>query len=237
MQIRPKYCARCGNTGVDLQGRPCACRTQSILNGEAVSCAEIPKQYRGSLFNSMLVPKTCGEDYPKYLQSVYDKVAYLKWESHNTLIASPIQTSKTVLAYSCIEMLYRAGLQVCSVYDVYELFRAMLDFDMGKKAVNDITEPQLITTVPILFAKIPRVSRPDVFDAIALLVDRRVRRGNSTILLYDGSWSQCIRNDRDGILTGMMGDGRHSSIEVKSFQSIANHEIKLQENIGAVLTT
>ena len=74
----------------------------------------------------------------------------------------------------------------------------------------------------------------EVYDTIALLLDRRVRRGNSTIFIYDGSWSELIYNDKHNVLTNLMGDGYYNTLEVQSWNAISQptKELKVQDNLG-----
>lgn len=234
IKIKPKnYCVKCGGLGVDAYNNPCECSIRADVFDGTYSCLDIPQQYRGTMFNKLLVPSDCGLDYADYLESVFEKVTSMQWQGKNVVIASPVQHSKTILAYSCIEMLFRGNIPVFPVYDVLELYRAMIDGDLGRKASNDIAEPENIVKVPILFAKIPRVVRWELYDAIALIVSRRVARGNSTLFLYDGAWWQLTANDKNGTLTGMMGDGSFGTLEVKTWETVHKKaEVTLQDNIG-----
>ena len=155
--------------------------------------------------------------YATFLDTVHSNINLGKWGNKNLLIASPIAHSKTIMAYSAINCMFRAGISVFPIFDVLEISRILTDMDMGKESVYDVSQPERVLTVPILFAKIPRSPRWDVYDNIALLIDRRVRRGTSTILLYDGTREQLIRNDKQEVLTGMFGNGYFGTIEVKSW--------------------
>lgn len=228
-----KHCVLCGDTGVKYDGTPCECQhnIQSIY--DSVNCLDIPEQYRGILFNKGLVPMDINSNYAEYLDSVHTSITLGKWTTRNVLIASPIGHSKTIMAYSCINALFRAGISIFPIYDVLELYRVLTDMDLGKSNIYKIDEPEKIISVPILFAKIPRVSRWEVYDCVALLIDRRTRRGLSTILLYDGTWAQLINNDRNEVVSGMMGNGNFGTIEVKSWASMnTKQEIQFEENLG-----
>lgn len=228
-----KHCVKCDNTGIQWDGTPCDCEysVQSIY--DSVSCLDIPEQYRNILFNKSLVPTDIDKSYADYLESLHTSIILGKWSNHNVCIASPIGHSKTVMAYSCINALFRAGISIFPIYDVLEIYRVLTDMDLGKKNIYDIAEPEKIISVPILFAKIPRVSRWEVYDCISLLIDRRVRRGLSTILLYDGVWSHLIKNDRNEILTGMMGTGNFGTIEVKTWNlNITKVDVQFEDNLG-----
>ena len=232
-----KYCTKCGNTGIDIDGNPCDCRVNSSSFYETVSCLEIPEQYRGISFNESLVPKDLPEGYTYFLKSIHDDMLAGRLLKRNILICSPINHSKSILAYSCIEIMFRNGIPIVPLFDVLEVKRILLDFDLGKKQTYEVKEPADIVTVPLMFVKIPRITSWEVFDAIAVLLDRRVRRNNATVFIYDGSWNQLIYNDKQNLLTGLMGDGYYNTLEVKSWFVENNYnqklpEIKLQDNIG-----
>ena len=231
-----KYCPICMGTGLDAHDNPCTCRLNTQAFYDTVSCLEVPEQYQGICFTRVLVPKDLPDSYAQYLQKVHDSVSNRTWHQHNAVICSPIGHSKTILAYSCIETLFRNNIPVFPVFDVLELKRIMTDSDLCRKQFYDVTEPERVVTVDVLFAKIPRVSNWEVFDTISLLLDRRVRRGNSTIFLYDGSWAQLISNDRNNILSGLMGDGSYNTVEVKSWtlseSSKGLPEVQIPENRG-----
>lgn len=228
------YCVKCAGTGIDIDGNPCTCRVNVQSFYDSISCLDIPEQYRGTRFNKMLVPNDIDESYPEFLQSIYDKVTSGNWRCKNLIIASPIGHSKTILAYACIEVLFRNGISTFPVYDIFELKKALLDFDLGKKSSTDIENPELIVSVPILFVKIPRVTTWETYDIIALILDRRVRRGNATIYLYDGSWSELVYSDKRHVLAGLQGDGLFNTLECKSWSANTPEEkhIIIEDNLG-----
>ena len=230
-----KWCPLCGNTGIDIDGNPCTCRFNAASFYDTVSCLSIPEQYRGILFNKFLVPQDLDSSYPEYLQYLYDNITAVKWKYHNLVLCSPISHSKTILAYACIEQLFRKGIETFPVFDVLEIKRIMIDLDMARKPLYDVEQPELILTVPYLFTKIPRVSSWEVYDTISMILDRRTRRGLSTIFLYDGYWEQLVKNDRQNILTGLVGDGTYNTLDKKSWylqKSEELPEIVLEDKTG-----
>lgn len=230
------YCVKCGNTGIDINGNVCTCRANVESIFEAVSCLDVPEQYRGLKFNKALLPKDLNEAYGEYLQSVYDKMLVGKWQQHNVVIASPIGHGKSILAYSCLENLFRRGLPTFPLFDVLELKRIIFDMDTGRKQGYSVENPEELITVPILFVRIPRLSTREVYDTMSVILDRRVRRGNSTIFLYSGSWSYLVNGDKSGLLQGMVGDGSFGTVEVKSWYTGDSTPIEtkfdLPENLG-----
>lgn len=228
------YCTKCGNTGITITGEPCSCRFNVQSFYDTVSCLEIPPQYRGVHFSPHLVPKDVNPAYAEELRKIHSAVISGTWENHNVVIASPVNHSKTILAYSCMESLVRVGLQVFPIYDLLEIKRIMLDMDLGREQFHEVESPERLYTAPVVFVKIPRLLDWAVYDTFATLLDRRVRRGNSTIFLYDGVWSFLASGDKSGTLLGLMGDGHYNTVEVIAYSAMVSEtrEPQLEENIG-----
>ena len=231
-----KWCEKCSNTGFDINNEPCTCRFNAKSFYESVSCLDIPEQYRGIRFNKALVSKDMPEAYAEYLDSIHTMITSNRWKNHNLCLCSPTARSKTILAYSCMESLFRYGNMTFPVYDVLELKRIMLDMDLNRKQLYEVENPENMFLASILFVKVPRVTTWEIYDTMATILDRRTRRGNSTVFIYDGSWEQLIKVDKLNTLTGLLGDGSYNSIEVKNWRSIASDghlpEIQLEDNIG-----
>lgn len=228
MVHRMSYCPLCMGTGLDIDNNVCSCQVNVKSYYDAVSCLTIPDQYRGVAFNPILVPKDVHESYTKYLQEVHDNVTNMKWRYKNVLIASPIGHSKSILAYSCIEALFRNGVTTFPVYDVLEIKRIWTDLDLCRKPLYDVSNPEDLLDTPILFVKIPRSYSWEVFDTIAMILDRRVRRGHSTIFLYDGTYNQLAYHDKQNVLTGLVGNGSYNTLEVKSWDYLQETQQKFE---------
>lgn len=235
--VHMKWCPKCSNTGINIvTGEPCDCKFNVQSFYDSVSCMDIPEQYRGVIFNKALVPKDVHESYAEYLQSMYDSIITMRWKFHNVCLCSPIAHSKTILAYSCIEALFRHGIDTFPVFDILEVKRILLDMDLCRKQLYEVTEPDKLITAPILFVKIPRVITWEVYDTMVLVLDRRTRRGNSTIFMYDGYWEQLVKLDNQGIVAGLMGDGAYNTLDVKSWSLLRGSselpEIQVEDNLG-----
>lgn len=211
------YCTECSNTGIKLDGTPCECRFNMNTFYDTVSCIEIPQQYQGIQFNSIMLPRDIHESYGAYLSSLHQDIVNMKLKNKNICICSPIAHGKKVFAYSCIDSLFRHGIPVYPIYDVLQLKHITVDMDIGRKISYDAVEPEKIYSVPYLFVEIPRLSNWEVFDAISMIVSRRVRNSGSTILLYPGTWSHLIQFDKQETLIGMQGDGSYNTLLVKTW--------------------
>lgn len=229
------YCVKCMNTGIDIDGNICTCRVNMDDILSAVSCMDIPQQYRGNKFNKTLLPQDLDSSYGDFLQSVYDDILLDKLDK-NIIISSPAGHGKSILAYSCIENMFRAGLDTFPLYDMLELKRMMIDLDTGRKSTYDVENPENVFKVKYLFVRIPRLIQPDVYNMLAVLLDRRVRRGNITIFLYSGSWSYLLNSDKTGTLSDLVGDGYYNTVYVRSYyrsdKDSIESRIQLPENIG-----
>lgn len=214
-----KYCPKCGNTGVLITGEPCDCQLhiEDIYNG--VECLDIPESYRGLKFDPIMLPSVMGMPYMNHMATVYEQIVSLRWKCRNMVICSPNQTGKSVLAYCTIQELFRKEIQVFPLFDILEIKRIMTDIEYNKHQSLGVDNPMRLYTAPYVFAVIPPMTNYDTYDTAAMLVARRTRRGNSTILLYDGSWNQLIYNDSKGSLKGLEGDGSLTTVAVSSWVS------------------
>lgn len=194
-----------------LDGSPCDCRLPTDTIYADLVGIDIPDQYQAVRFARALVPIDCGTYYGKALEDLHQQITTLQLTNQNLCICSPPMHSKTVWSYSCIQNLFRQRVQVTPLFDVLELRRAMYDYDMGRSGSADFYD------VKYLFLKIPAEVTYPVRATVATIIDRRVRRGNSTIFTYNGTWSSLTFGDEQGILKGLQGDGSFSSIKVYSF--------------------
>jgi len=101
------------------------------------------------MFNKVLVPSDLGEEYRTFMERLYDDITLLRMQYHNLIVCSPHQHSKTVLAYSCIERLFRASLPVFPVCDIMEIRNLLNAIDMGRKPAYTYTaDPTDIVEAP-----------------------------------------------------------------------------------------
>lgn len=168
----------------------------------------MPEQYIGLRFNPVSVPQDLGPAYAPALDRLHTDITTLQMRNRNVIICSPAKHSKTIWAYSCIQNLFRQRAPVCPIVDVLEFARMMHEF----RDTDDWYE------VPYLFLKIPTEVTQTVRATISTVIDRRVRRGGSTIFLYDGTWGMLTYDDRFGTIKNLQGDGSFHSVEVKSFR-------------------
>lgn len=211
------YCPKCGGTGILISGEPCDCKTRLSDLYVGVDCLDIPEAYRGLNFDKIMLPAELGPAYQNWMSNMYEQLVSLRWKCKNAIICSPPQSGKSVLAYSVIRELFRRGIDVFPLFDILEIKRIMTDIEYNKPQSLDVDKPMRLYTAPYVFAFIPPMTNYDTYDTAAMLIARRTRRGNSTILLYGGSWNFLIANDSKGSLKNLEGNGSLTTIEVNNW--------------------
>lgn len=215
------FCFKCGNTKVLFNGDACtSCPTDYLEQDSVVRCLTVPEQYRGTYFDHNLVSNATGDYYGTFLFNLFKEITNLKLRNKNMFIGSPAQHSKTVFAYAVIQQLFRKNIETFPLFDIIELRKIMSDLDNGKQPTHLTgieVEPFSLYTCPYLFVKIPADTSYATYDAITLIKERRVRRGNSTIFLHSGSWQFFVDNDKKGHVRNSVGDGSYGTIENKTF--------------------
>jgi len=218
MNMQKRYCEKCGGCGVLLDGSLCSCQLNTEEFFGSISSIDIPELYQGKIFNKLILPRNLPAEYGTTMQEIYDNVTSLRWKAHNVVLCSPPGSGKSTLAYSCIESLFRKGLPVLTLYDLFELKRIILDYDNGRKIAYDVTDPEYVVKSPYLFVRIPRTLSFDTYDCISYLLDKRVRRNGSTFFLFNGTWEQLIALDKNNVLNNLVGDGSYGTVERSSWE-------------------
>lgn len=214
VKIAPKYCSKCGNTGIDADGNICDCRFNPDTFFGDVACLDIPEQFRGLVFNAALLPNDLDSSYGAKLRDIATEISLARLHDHNYLICSPHRHGKTIFAYSCIERLFKAGIKVFPVCDIMEIRRVMNDVDFGRESITGISEPENIWLAPYIFIKIPSYLNWEAYDTINTVLGRRVRKGTCTIFLYSGTYEMLTRNDKTELISSIRGDGSYSTVEI-----------------------
>lgn len=227
-----KYCPVCGGTGVKLDGTPCGCRmSMELLTSDLVSL-DLPEQYQGIKFVKDAVDSGMGSYYADYLLQVYSDVTSMQMKNTNILICSPKATSKSVMAYSAIQELFKKGVQTFPIYDLLEIRRMTVDMDLGRRSQYTMDNPEDILKVPYLFVKFPAFGNNDAFSIMATLIDRRTRRNGCTIILYDGSLTRLKEMDYKHVLDGISKDGSYGTLLCKDFWRKGEHDATGSESVG-----
>ena len=202
------YCPKCGNTGVLVSGEKCEC--QYTINDvyTDVTCLEIPEQYRGIQLVKELIPNLRDGAYQAFLDNLHTRLSNCEEKGINYLICSPPRHSKTIFAYATMRRLFKGGIEVCPILDIYEIKNELI---MAEE------DSRLIKT-PYLFVKFPTLLTQETFQTAALLLDRRVRHSCTTIFLYNGSYESFKFADKYSNFTAYAGDGSFCSVNVSSWK-------------------
>lgn len=217
------YCTICGDSGIEPEtGNICICKSGSLLEFDksTITCFTIPEQYKGVMFNPILVRSDLIGDYANYLNRIYQEIYTFTFKPRNIFIYSPVKSSKTIFAYSCIEQLFRADASIFPIFDVLEIRSMIRDLDASRPIkyleTMELQEMSLFTC-KVLFVKAGNEFTGIVYDTLATLIDRRVRRNNATIILSNYNWNFYTANDTKESFCKLKGDGSYGSILVKHF--------------------
>lgn len=222
-------CEFCGGTHVLPAGGACPHCIDDTVFEITDYCLTIPHDYRGVQFNREALPDDLGEEYKATLDKVYKRVIDIKNSRRNYLIASPAKHGKSILCYSAIQILYQQHIPTFPLLDIGEMRRLMIDMELGSTSyvLEDMDAvPAFIYTAPILFVRIPNMITFTTIDTILTLLDRRTRRSNATVFIYNGCIEEINKIDKYNKLKSLFIDGTSGTLIVKSFRdtSIAPRE-------------
>lgn len=222
-------CVKCGNTGVLLNGKLCDCNNAKGENETTFENAAvdfIPKEYIGMTFNEAFIKPTA-DGYAPYLQGLYNRICTDRIIDRNLFISSPRGRSKQMFVYSALQSLAKRGVPVFPYIDVGEVGRYIRDIDHAKVPkflAEHSIDPDTMYGCPILFVKGTMAPANETLIHLAMLIDRRTRRGNHTILFSHQRWEGFTTNDIYGSVRPLQGDGLFGTIEVKEWGYVAKSE-------------
>lgn len=217
-------CKLCGGTKkLPKTGEPCPECTNKVMAMFEDMCLTVPQAYRGLTFTRKNVKDDLGEDYVRFLDAIYKENSKLSLFRRNYFIASPPKHSKTLMCYSAIQQLFHDHVPTYPLFDLNEIRRLILDMEQGNASPYvsegmDIV-PENLYQAPILFAKVPDVLTYGTIDTLLLLLDRRTRRSNTTIFIYNGTWENMLKMDRQNRLRFLDDDGTLGTLSVHSWKS------------------
>lgn len=209
-----KFCAKCGGTGILLNGEMCDCaKTVPDFYSDS-ACFEIPEQYRDVVFTEELVPDNWSGSYRKFLSKLHTDISTMSVTSRNWLICSPPKHAKTIFVYATMRRLFRANIGVYPLNDILEIKNKILEYD--------VESDEELFKVPYLFIRIPALLNSEVFELCSMLLDRRVRKNLSTVFIFNGSWERICAADKYGAFTPYKGDGSYCTYSVNSWKEVNN---------------
>lgn len=205
-------CLKCGGTGITVDGTPCDCRHNGVVDIPVV--LEVPSIYQTSEFSASLVPIKMPKTYGLELEDIINVIKSKGKYTHNVLICSPPNTGKTVFAYTIYRHQYVRGLSMSEVMDLTEA-RELINSTSYDEHVQ-IDKNKLITC-PVAVIKIP-LDLPNKFaETMSTIVERRVRKNGVTIFLYGGTIYDLYNQDKYGVLKNIIRDGSYNSLKVMSY--------------------
>lgn len=204
-------CLKCGGTGILINGEQCDCGISETVI--LPTFMEIPFQYQGVTFNEQLLPKKLPSSYGSYMTKLMRECTReLHLFHRNVLICSPPNSGKTIFAYTVYGILYAKGFIVPELMDIIELRELLINPYLENKS-----QLEAVKQAPVLIIKIPQDLPNKLPETMSMVIERRVRKGHSTIFLFSGSKEDLIAQDRFGKLQLSIGDGTYNSIEVVSW--------------------
>ena len=97
-----------------------------------------------------------------------------------------------------------------------------MDINEASHALTDpVNQESAINNAPYVFIKIPILLGFQVYANLALILDMRVRRGLSTIFLFDGYINDLERFDSKNIIRTLSGTGLYNTIDVHNFYKLS----------------
>lgn len=205
-------CLKCGDTGVCINGEPCDCGIH--IGFIMPSFIQVPEQYQNNPFDARLLPQWMPGDYGMFMTKlVKDCTVNNRYMHQNVLVCSPPNSGKTVMAYSVIGSLYAQGQKVFGLMDIMEVRALLMEpYHADREGIL------LFGESPVVFIKIPLELPTKLAAMMSLVVERRVRKGGSTVFLYSGAKEDLVAQDTFGRLQALFGDGAYNSILVKSWR-------------------
>lgn len=205
-------CIKCGDTGVLISGEKCDCGC--IDNLILPTTMNIPSQYQNVRFDKCFLPQWLQSSYGECMDKLLvDCTNNLHTFHTNILICAPPNSGKTVFAYTVYGILYAKGQCIPRLMDIMEVREIMINY--YNVNYEDI---ELLNMARVAIIKIPQDLPPKFAETISMIMERRVRNGNSTIFLFSGSQEDLLAQDRFGKFRALIGDGSYNSIKVKSWK-------------------
>lgn len=215
-------CPKCGDTGRTKSGERCDCKkaAEKISFDVIGNIDFIPASYTGVLLEQNLINNVT-EDYAVDLMSLHDSIVHSTGLKKNHFLYAPMNSSKTIFAYSVMQHLHRFGMEIYPYLDVNELRLVMAKLDSNAKTIpyfdSTTVDPFRLYDVPVLFVKTP--IRPDIntYETLHTIIDRRARRGRGTLIISDIPWEVFTVRDRYNYLKGLVGNGEHKTILLREY--------------------
>jgi hypothetical protein len=221
------HCFSCGNMG--KKGSPCPeCGKQSdslVLETEVTQDVSnilpeleslvIPNYYWGVSWNSSLLwqdhqDKSNDISFQKFVGSVerlHTIFVNNRLPTSSIIIASKPRFSKTVLAYSCIQYALKSGYSVSPILDTAEVKRLIVLASENPKYKPMGIEYEQYVNSDVVFITVQKDEyRRFCSQTILSIIDKRSRRGKSTIILSSYRLDDLCDGDKTGEFVNLFSD-------------------------------
>lgn len=208
-----EMCIKCGNTGVCADGSRCNCGASSkdlILPTRL----NVPMQYQNVKYSSCFVKDRLRNTFGVFMEKLLGDIdTRLYSVCQNYIICAPPNSGCTVWAYNVIGTLYTKGILMPDLMDLMQVRSILFDFYNKKNS----EQSELIDKAKMMIVRLP-MDLPSKFpETVSTIIDRRVRRGNSTVFLFRGNRNDLLSQDTFGKLAALEGDGCFNSVRIESF--------------------
>lgn len=214
MQMANLNCLRCGGSGILADGSPCPECSKEEYKVASIFMLEVPQQYMGMSWNTDALPVNVSNKYKDEMDSLLRAItmSYSNY-SVNHLICYPNGNGKSIWSYTLLNNLYMKGVSVFGIIDLLDCREIMKSYEKEQKE-----KERKLSNSKLAIIRIPRDIQIWHFDIMQTVLERRVQKGNFTIFLFSGFYSDLERFDRMGSFKHLKGDGTFNSIRVHDFK-------------------
>ena len=198
-----RVCPECGFDGKSV---PLTKQDVTSLVLELEKC-NVPRNYFGKNWSSDIFwvshnnsrGNRLVESYVSQLEKVHEIFSSGQLPNRSVLFLAPSGHSKLTWAYSCMQHALKAGFKVAPMLDTLEIKRLfILSSEMPSRVMTGIDYETYISADVCFFTVIKSEQRRNSFSVIQDLLDKRNRRGLTTVGLSRYSISEISSWDRSG---------------------------------------
>ena len=208
-------CIKCGNHGLP-GGCPSCGIDSSKLNIEEPKKEEfitksrynsIPDHYIGKVWSKSVLLDNSPERSKDFsftrfadnLEKFHNKFVNGEFYGKSVFISSPSKTSKTILAYSCMQFASKIDLSVAPIIDTLELKRLLINSAYNNKfKINRFITYDEYITKDIVFLLVTKSDYyTDAFTTLIDILSRRSRMGLPTFILSKFSLKEIAQDSVD----------------------------------------
>lgn len=199
---------KCASSGITVDGSRCDCT--SLSSADIPIVLDIPKIYQTVEFSKELLPIKMDSSYGFELQRIIEEVKANGSYHCNTLICSPPNTGKTILAYTIFRHMFLKGLKIPPLMDLSEV-KSLLSYTYSQE---DNIKREIFLNSTLAVIKIPSDVPNKFAEIMHTIIEKRVRRNGTTIFLFGGPLRMLKSRDPYKFLNNIIRDGSYNSLKV-----------------------